>query len=204
MPFIIYALPRSRTAWLSRYLTYLDWTCYHEVGIRMREVEDIKRFFYSRPNVGCSETAAGPLWQIIKHHVPDAKRVVIRRPLEDVMNAMMNLDLSGVAYYEYDKLKRILSREIRDLEKISAEPDVLTVDYADLKTPEACAAIFEHVLPYRFDYDWWRVLDKTKVEVDVKQVILYYYANKDGVDGFKKKCKSELRRLAYAGLVKGK
>ncbi len=33
-PFVVFGLPRSRTAWLSRFLTYGDWVCGHAVRER--------------------------------------------------------------------------------------------------------------------------------------------------------------------------
>jgi hypothetical protein len=34
-PYLIFALPRSRTAWLAHFLTYRDWTCLHEHAIQV-------------------------------------------------------------------------------------------------------------------------------------------------------------------------
>jgi hypothetical protein len=40
-PFMIFALPRSRTAWLSEFLSYQGWTCWHEIAIQMRDFSEV-------------------------------------------------------------------------------------------------------------------------------------------------------------------
>lgn len=201
-PFIIYALPRSRTAWLAAFLSYGDWHCYHEHAIRLRSVEQAVSLL-RQPNIGCAETGAAPGWQILEHYLPEMNRVVIRRPVGDVVSSMLAVDVSGVAVYDVERLVKNMERSSRDLAKISARPGVLTMDYADLEREDACAAVFEHCLPYRFDREWWRWMHDQNIQADVKSVLQYYFDNRDAVEGFKHACKSELRRLAYAGLVRG-
>jgi hypothetical protein len=199
-PFLIYALPRSRTAWLSEFLTYRDWSCGHELAIQMRNFDEVLTYF-RRPNVGSAEPAAGPGWRLMQHHFPHMRSVVIRRPVEDVVKSMMRVDVDGVAVYDRDKLRRTMERSARDLDALSMQPGVLTVDFDDLAREDACAAVFEHCLPYPFDRTWWGTLCNRNIQINVKALLRYYFANKAGVDGFKRACKTELRRLAYAGLI---
>ena len=79
-PFIVYALPRSRTKWLSRFLTYGGWTCWHDVAVGMRSMADVDRFF-ARPNTGTAETGAAPGWMLLAQRFPDMRVVVVRRPV---------------------------------------------------------------------------------------------------------------------------
>ena len=202
-PFIIYALPRSRTFWLSRFLTYGDWTCLHEPAITLRSFGDVIDMF-RRPNIGVAETAAGPGWKLLRHHLPEIRSVVIRRPAEEVVQAMMRVDVAGVATYDEAKLRTGMAYGARVLDRIANEPGVLVVEHADLDREDACAAIFEHCLPYRFDLAWWESWRHQNIQTDVKRVLLYYAANRAAVEGFKRACKQELRRLAYAGLISNK
>src|ERR1700744_2255694 len=173
-PFLIYALPRSRTAWLSMFLTYRDWTCLHEVAIQMRDPVEISRLFRD-PRIGSAETAAAPGWQIIEHYCPGLKRVVIRRPIDDVVASVIAADVADIAIYDEIKLRRIMEREARDLTRISALSGTLTVDFADLATEDGCAAVFEHCLPYKFDRAWFEQWRYRNIQVDIKAVLRYYY-----------------------------
>jgi len=199
-PFIIYALPRSRTAWLARFLTYRDWTCHHEAALAMRSIDDLIALA-RRPNTGAAETAASLAWRILHHHVPDLRAVVVRRPADAVVEAMLRVDVAGVATYDRDKLRAGMARGARALDEISAQPGVLAVDYADLDREDACAAIFQHCLPYGFDRVWWGQWRSCNVQADVRSVLRYYHSNRAAVDGFKRTCWREMRRLAYAGLI---
>lgn len=202
-PFLVYALPRSRTAWLSEFLTYREWSCGHEFSIQMRRFDEVLAYF-RRPNVGSSEPAAGPGWPILCHHFPEMRRVVIRRPVDEVVDAMMRVDIGDEFTYDRQKLHQIMSRSARDLDRLSAQPGVLTVPFSDLEREDACAAVFEHCLPYDFDRSWWESLRHRNIQIDVKALLRYYHANRDGVDGFKRACRVEMRRLAREGLIRSK
>jgi hypothetical protein len=201
-PFIIYALPRSKTAWLARFLSYGDWRCHHETAITMRSVADIAALF-SRPNTGSAETAGAPAWQIIRHHVPNIRTVVVRRPVEEVVASMLAISLTGGFVYDEAKLRSNMNRVARALDKAAAEPGALVVDYAALSEQDACAAIFEHCLPYRLPQHWWDRLRDRNVQADVSAALRYYHLNRAAVNGFKRTMMTELRSLARAGLVRG-
>lgn len=199
-PFIIYALPRSRTAWLANFLSYKEYKCHHEQAIFMRNMDNVKEFF-SRPFIGSSETAAAPGRKLILSVVPNMKEVVILRPVNEVVDSMMNVDVGGVASYDREKLQKGMEYGDRILRKIAKDPNVLTISYADLDKQETCAAIFEHCLPYKFDKSWWESLKDKNIQADAKAVLGYYFKNRAPIEAFKKYCKSELRRLMRAGQI---
>lgn len=199
-PFLICALPRSRTYWLSRLLSYGDWTCHHEAAVRMRSINDAVEFF-DRPRSGSAETGVSPGWKLLRHYVPDLRTVVVRRPVEDVVDAMMAVDVSGVATYDREKLTRNMRYMDRALDRIAACPDVLTVQYADLDQEETCAAVFSHCLPHALPSYWWNEMRGRNLQTDVRRALHYYHANRAAIDRFKASCKTELWRLARLGLV---
>jgi len=166
----------------------------------MRDMDDVKTFF-SLPNMGTVETAAFYGRHLIKNIVPDIKEVVVLRPVDESVEAMMRVDVSGIATYDRGILEKLLTRGDRELRRIAQDPNVLVVNYSDLAERDACAAIFEHCLPYSFDEGRWQSLQRQNIQVDVKTVLLYYYKHRDRVEAFKKQCKSELRRLCRMGMV---
>ena len=166
----------------------------------MRSMEDV-RFFFSQPNIGSVETAAAPGRHLIRHLIPNIREVVILRPVDEVVGSMMNLDVSDVAQYDRATLKKGMEYGDRILRKIARESHVLTVDYSDLGKRDTCIKIFEHCLPYSFDEKWWDSLHNQNIQVNVKDVLLYYFKHKSAIEGFKKHCKSELRRLYRSSLT---
>lgn len=199
-PFIIFALPRSRTAWLASYLSYKDWQCGHETAILLRSVQDVKGLF-ALQNVGVVETAAAQAWRILKHHIPNLKMAVIRRPIDDVVQSMMNINLHGRFHYDADRLRKVMEYGDRMLNEISEQPGTLTLSFSDLETEVGCKAIFEHCLPYEFDPDWWGTMKDRNVQVDVAGVIQYYHDHKDAIEAFKRSLRSELRTLVHNGHI---
>lgn len=199
-PFIVYALPRSRTAWLARFLSYGGWTCRHERAIEIREIADIPAFF-SVPQTGFVETAAAQAWQIIHHYVPHLRAAVVRRPVEDVVQSMLRVDLGGEFRYDEAKLRKNMAYGDRMLGQIAARPGVLELEMADLDHEDGARAVFEHCLGLPFDRDWWLSLKDQDVQVDVRAHIRYYHENFAAINRTKSLCWAELRRLRKAGLT---
>ncbi len=192
-PFIIYALPRSRTAWLSAFLTYRDWTCHHDQSITMRTFKDVRRFF-ERPKVGTVETAAAPGWRLIQATAPNIRTVVIHRPVKEVIQS-----LNAVAIYDQDKLQKAMSRIARSLDVISAQPGVLSLDYSDLESEEGCKAVFEHCLPHPFDWWRWETVRNQNIQIDVAAQIIYCINNREALSKFKSDCWRALRAWRMTG-----
>lgn len=197
-PFIIHGLGRSRTAWLAEFLSYGGWTCHHEQSVYMREVADIATFF-RRPRTGTAETSASFGWALIKAACPDIKQVVIVRDATEASNAMAEQYRKHDLEFDGEKLKSVFARGEKVLQKISAQHGTLTLSYSDLDAEEGCKRIFEFCLPVPFDREWWLAMKDRYVEVDLPPLVAYYQANREGIEGFKKKCKRELIRSARAG-----
>jgi hypothetical protein len=188
-PFVIYALPRSRTFWLSQFLSYAGWVCGHDEARHIRSLRDIDSWF-SQPCVGSVETAAAPYWRLI-HHKRDVRAVVVRRPVEDVAASLERL---GVAVSE-----AYLRKSDTKLRQISARvPGCLTVDYADLAHEEVCARVFEHCLPYKHDPAWWRLLSGLNLQVRMHGVLRYFEAHRPQLETISDIAKQRMLALITA------
>ncbi len=199
-PFIIYGIGRCRTAWLSEFLTYREWKCYHERAMFMRSLSDVTEFF-SEPRMGTVETGAPYGRCLLKWLVPGIREVVVLRPVEECVDSIMRLDVSEVAVFDRVKLTKILQKGDRALRKIARDPNVMVINYEDLNREDACAAIFEFCLPYKFDRPWWEYYKDLNIQMDMKSLILYRFQNKKFIDGFKSLCKRELFRLVRCGEI---
>jgi hypothetical protein len=176
-PFIVYALPRSRTAWLSAFLSHRDHHCGHDVAAFMRSMEDV-RGWLSQDFTGTVETAAAPWWRTIHRIRPDIRTAVVRRPVPEVVESLM-------AVYPFDR--EALEREMRKLDAKLDQierriPGVISVSFNDLRGEAACKRIFEHCLPYRHDPAWWASLSDVNVQISVPAQVRYYRANKRQID----------------------
>lgn len=199
-PFIIHTLGRSRTAWLSEFLSYGPWWCEREIAISMRSLDDVAKWF-RRPNVGTVETAACYGHWLLRQSVPDIREAVIRRPVEDVIRASLANGIKAGVNYDEPELRRLITYGDRMLEKIAARPGVLSLDYADLETEAGCRKVFEFCLGLPFDREWWLKWKDENVQISLVDIVYYYADNLDAITAFKQLCKSELRHLARAGLL---
>lgn len=200
-PFIIYALGRSRTAWLSAFLTYQEWTCFHERALTLRKADDI-RDFLSNPYVGTAETAAIQAHPLIMYYRPDIRIVVVHREVEDAIAAMATAyDKCGIPY-NLPKMKSIFYRAAREMQRLSDNSNVLNISYADLDQEGTCSKLFEYCLPFSFDREWWAKFNGRKIEADLTEIVLYHSRNRNAIENFKRVCRGELVALARSGRLK--
>lgn len=168
-PFLILALPRSRSAWLSRYLSYRDWHCGHDELQHMRSLEDCKTWF-TQPDIGSVETAAGPFWRLLPR---DIRVVTVRRAVDDVLAGAMR----AVPIPDPAAMRRRLWAADRKLDQIEARvPGVLSVQFDDLEREATCAAVFEHCLGAPHDHEWWASWDVQKVSGNLAAQVRYCQA----------------------------
>lgn len=169
MNFIIYGLPRSRTFWLSRFLTYGEWNCTHDEIIRLRGLDDLASW-RSLPCQGSVETAAAPFWRLINKH----PTVTIRRAPDAVI---ASLNATGLLYDQKilrDQIMK-LDQKLNQIER--RVPNTLSVQYDDLDEA-GCRKIWEHCLPYPFDREWYETLAKMNLQINLRQQMRYFQAHR--------------------------
>ena len=168
-PFVVMGLPRSRTAWLSRFLSYGDWICGHEELRHCRSLDDVTSWL-SQPCVGTCETTAAPFWRLLD---PDIRVVVVRRPVAEVVDSLMRLP---GCVFDREALTHAMTRLDRKLDQVVKRCGALEVSFADLATEETCARVFEHCLPYRHDSEWWAMWDQVNVQCDMRTMMRHFEA----------------------------
>jgi hypothetical protein len=177
-PFIIYALPRSRTFWLSRFLAYGEWECGHDQLRHLRSLDDVTSWF-AQPNIGTVETAAAPWWRLLRKLRPDVRTITIRRLVSEVMESLLRIfpNLNRPA------LLNQLRHLDRKLDQIEARiPGVLSVPYTDVASEETCQNIFEYCLPYSHDKPWYICMSEINMQVNIHGYLKYYFAHKTQLD----------------------
>jgi GNAT superfamily N-acetyltransferase len=166
MAFIVLALPRSRTYWLSRFLSYGSWHCGHDELQHCRSLEDVRSWF-TQPDIGTVETAAAPFWRLLP---PDAKIVTVRRQVEDVLDSVMRV-LPATDMAAMDKVLRATDRKLDQVERRIL--GVMRVEFSDLVDEATCAGLFEHCLPYPHDHDWWASWNGQRISGNLAAQVRY-------------------------------
>ncbi|CAO3447843.1 hypothetical protein [Azospirillum argentinense] len=194
-PFVVFGLPRSRTAWLSRFLTYGDWVCGHEELRHARSLDDV-RAWLAQPCTGTAETAAAPWWRLARHLRPDLRVVVVRRDVTDATDSLMRLGL----FSDRSAVERLMHRLDRKLEQIGRRvPDALSVRFEDLEREEVCATVFEHCLGLPHDPAWWRHWSPINVQCDMRAIVRYCHAYAPQLEKLAKIAKHQTLALMARG-----
>jgi hypothetical protein len=172
-PFVIFGLPRSRTAWLSAFLSYGGWFCGHDQLRYFRSVKDISGWL-DQPLTGSVETAGAAFWRTLRDLRPDTRVVVIRRPVADVVASLMALNLG----LEAGPLTAAMQRMDAKLSQIVRRyPGALEVTFAELGTEAGCKRVFEHCLSRPHDPDWWAFMAPRNIQVNVAACLRYFAAH---------------------------
>lgn len=179
MAFVIFAMPRSRTAWLSRFLTYGEWFCGHEELRHVRTLDDVRSWF-SQGQIGTAETAGAPWWRLLGRFAPYSPVVVVRRPVDEVVES-----LAKIPGLSFDRawLERAMWRLDRKLDQVEARlPSVMSVRYEDLANEATCAGVFEHCLPYRHDPAHWARLAPVNIQANMPALVRYMDAYRPALE----------------------
>ena len=156
LPFIILALPRSRTAWLSRFLSYGGQTCGHDLCVNAGSVQDFKDALSSVR--GTVETAAIEGLS----HLPPSYRIIVRRPLKDVCASLEALGLMNETVQSQMEYRNRLLDE-------AERTGIPSIPYDDLQHEHVCEWLFEKCLGLSFDRKWWLSIKDQNIQIDMKQ-----------------------------------
>jgi hypothetical protein len=170
-PFLILGLPRSRTAWLSRFLGYAPWSCGHEEARYLRAPADV-RAWLRQPYTGSAETALARWWPLIHRFAPDARIVVVRRPIAEVVDSLDRLGLG----FDRSRLRAFVERDARALDRAERHLAPLSVTFANLESEAVCAQVFNHCLGLSHDHAWWMRWAPVRVECDMRAILRYAQA----------------------------
>jgi len=193
LPFVVFSLPRSRSAWLSRFLTYGDWHCGHDELRHCRSLDDV-RSWLSQPCTGTVETAASPFWRLLSRYRPDARVVTVRRSVNEVLPSLRRAGLQ----FEDGAMRLALGRLDRKLDQIEHRlPGVLSVPFSSLAQEQTCAALFQHCLPYPHDSAWWQAFNDVNIQISLPLLMRYYAAHRTQLEKLAKQARH--RMLAGMG-----
>jgi hypothetical protein len=183
-PFIVFSLPRSRSAWLSVLLSGGGEMVGHDTGIDCRTPEDF--VFRLAGMAGTCETGAMFAWPLLRRMLPEVTFAVVRRDPRAVCASLERFGLNG--YLEEMQARAAL------LDEIAALPGVLSVDADSLANPGVCSALFAHCTGRAMSARWWGHMAALNVQVDMPSRIDRLVRNADRIAALKAEV---ARRLAH-------
>jgi hypothetical protein len=176
-PFLVLALPRSRTAWLSRFLSYRDQHCGHDELRHMRQLEDV-RSWLSQPFTGTVETAAAPFWRLALEMKPGLRMVTIRRNPDEAAESAVRCGLAT----DIDSVSKAMRKLDQKLSQVERRTGARSFRFEDLGREDVCADLFEHLTPYQHDSARWTALDRENVQINISSLVRYVDAHRPQLD----------------------
>ena len=174
MSFVVFSLPRSRSAWMSHFLSANGREVGHDIGIDCATPGD---FLFEASLGGTCETGADFAWPLIRKLRPAIKFAVVQRPIDDVV--------ASLARFGIGDLDEELATRAARLDEISALPGTLTVAYHELAHFTACRDIFEFCTGTRCESAWWRRFDEVNIQVDMVKRMAKLERNRPRIEALK-------------------
>lgn len=176
--FIVLSLPRSRSTWLSRFLSYREWECGHDQLRYMRSLDDIKAWL-SLDKFGTCETGGAPFWRLLLKYAPDIRVITIRRPVNDVIQSLAKVGMGNLP-----EIRKGLVKMDRKLDQIEGRmPNVRSYEYSALSDEVTCGELFEFCIPdYGHDSEHWNKLNSTNIQTNFAALTRYVGANLNSIN----------------------
>jgi hypothetical protein len=141
---------------------------------------DDVRAWLSMDFVGSAETSAAAWWRTAASLRPDLRVLVVRRPVSEVVDSIMRLDMRGVCSFDERALTDSMNLADAKLNQVERRMgNVLSVSFAALEQEEVCAQAFEHCLPYRHDHAWWERCASVNMQISMPHLMRYAFAHKE-------------------------
>jgi len=159
-PFVVFSLPRSRSAWLAWWLSRVasGAPIGHDTAIEAASVDDWLETVFRRVRGTC-ETGAVEAWPILRRAVPDCRIAVVLRPVQAVADSLAAAGAPADC--------EALWRRSEALVALARQPGVLTLPYEALSDPRACCDLQEHCLDIPFDWPAWKASAGQIVTIDM-------------------------------------
>lgn len=161
--FFIFALPRSRTAWVSNLLSYESVMCLHEPLIGCRSIADLEGKLATTGSAisGCADTAIMAFVDEVIERYPNARFVVLARELNGFVKQMRRMGSAD------DHISAMLSDFTYAIDVLQAlGPRTMILQPHHLDDYETCQRLWSHVgMPIPLNRVRFDMLRDMRVEV---------------------------------------
>lgn len=159
--FFVLAMPRSRTYWLSKFLTTDSCKVEHDGCCNYSSVEDMQK---RMPDGNC-DTALALLWRQL-----EGKVVLIDRDYDECL-----LELKKMGFDDSTTLRKI-KWSLDEAKKVHP-----VIKFEDLGKEEVCKWLFEYLTEEPFDKERWSNMDKIIMQVSVKDEMERFKSNEENL-----------------------
>jgi hypothetical protein len=155
--FLVLSLPRSRSFWTARFLSY-ERTCDHDPARFFADCDEAAAYL-SRPDLAAADTGMGVIWRAkLAARVPDDVRIaVIHRPADEVFASLARCGVAHLALVWHQL--RTFAAELRSIPGQHFWFDTL-------HRHDECKRLFEFCLNRPFDEAWWEGLRHQNLQCD--------------------------------------
>lgn len=187
--FLVLSLPRSRSKWLSVFLSPEGTKgCGHDLIVGCRSVADFASALASR--TGSCETGGMVGWKLVRQLMPEVRLLVVRRPVGEVMDSFRRLGF-GVD-------GGLVEERAAMLDACSRAEGVTTYPYSALASYGPCKEIFETCLDLSLEDDWFSGLSARNIQIDIRARALEIASNRQGLDSFSLEVLTAVAKLGAA------
>jgi hypothetical protein len=165
-PFVVFGLPRSRTAWMAHWLAGPGENALsrvgHDIAIGAASCQEfLDRLWHGR--CGTVETAAIEGADLIRTAMPGAKFLCVHRSFAEIRASLTKFQLWT------DEVEAELNKRFAALQGMKEVPRILASDLSD---PVKCCNVWNYLRPdVPFSFDWWRHCESVNIQVDMQQRI---------------------------------
>lgn len=188
--FLVLSLPRSRSKWLSTFLSYGGREVGHDLAANCGSIAEFQQVLAKHS--GSCETGAMLGWKLLLAQKDAPKVVLIRRSVGEVLDSFAKFGIFPLEEEMY----------LRDamLEAASKVPGVTSFSFEDLDSREACLWLFEKLLGTDFDDDWWEGLRHQNIQVNMGERLLLLHRNFPRLEALKAEIIAATAALPQGGL----
>jgi hypothetical protein len=171
-PFFVIGTPRSRTAWLSAFLSTPNRPCQHEPSRFLRDHGALLALLRV-PDAAVSDSALTFRWRDIARECPGARVVVVRRPIAEVMESAEAVGLA--------RTPKMLRRLAHEIDLLCGRLAVLSVPFHRLADQRACEMVYEFCHGAAAPVGHWALWKDRNIQADIPRIQADVQANMAGV-----------------------
>ena len=148
--YILLTKPRSRSYWLSKFLTYKDCKVEHDFSLYCSSIKEL----ISTMPTAIVDTGLVIKWEEL---LPFKNNIIlIERENGPIISSCKKLGL---------ELNSFFWNGIESFEKAKKHFEV--IPYSDLETKETCRYLFEKITKYSFDIAHWNYFKEKNIQKDI-------------------------------------
>ena len=159
--FFVLALPRSRTYWLSKFLSTDTCVVEHDGCCNY---PDVKTMLRDMPDGNC-DTGLALLWEKLEGRI-----VVVLRSYADCVESLKRIGFSDSVWLE------TIYKSLLDAANIHP-----SVRYKDLDNEATCKWLFEYLTQETFDRDRWVEMKSKILEVSIEDELERFAKNNENI-----------------------